>query len=243
MGLFDFLHGGHVESEAEAYMRQRNKEYARKAAEYRRKEALSQLTDRVHSDMTSTLKQYARKENGSPVETFGATFGAAAGSLIREFNKALNQSNGTAHSSTNNHASAPSTSRPQTKITITTKSTSNVARQTNMCNTCDTTPSIYDGKEESLFVVESASARPALRSVFVVGTIERGGFEIGDKVQIVTPLETRDAIIGNIIRENKSLEYANVSSGRITLAFANCADLMIRKGNTVVKQKKSYFKR
>lgn len=43
MGLFDFLHGNPPKSEAQAYMEKRNKEYTRRAAEYKRREALQEL--------------------------------------------------------------------------------------------------------------------------------------------------------------------------------------------------------
>jgi hypothetical protein len=44
MGFWDFLHGiTNQKSEAEEYMEKRNKEYAKKAAEYRRKERMQEL--------------------------------------------------------------------------------------------------------------------------------------------------------------------------------------------------------
>ena len=45
MGLLDFLDWGKPpKSEAELYMEKRNKEYARKVAEYKRREAVENMT-------------------------------------------------------------------------------------------------------------------------------------------------------------------------------------------------------
>lgn len=54
MGLFDFLHGiSNQKSEAELYMEQRNKEYARRAAEYRRREVMNSSAG---SDFANDIK-------------------------------------------------------------------------------------------------------------------------------------------------------------------------------------------
>ena len=57
MGFFDFIHGGRpMKSEAEAYMEKRNKEYAKKAAEYKRKEQLETAKERLSSIQTANTK-------------------------------------------------------------------------------------------------------------------------------------------------------------------------------------------
>ena len=113
---------------------------------------------------------------------------------------------------------------------------------TNYCDDCDETESIYDGKETALFVVDAASSKPSLRTITASGTIKRGRFEVGDKVQIISSLETRDAIIASIIRQGAKIDYANVSSGPIGLVFANVSDMMIRSGDKIVKQRPGFLR-
>ena len=58
MGLFDFLHGKTYESEAEAYMKKRNKEYAKRSAIYKKQE------DSFSIQKNSKLFDISMLENG-----------------------------------------------------------------------------------------------------------------------------------------------------------------------------------
>ena len=66
MGFFDFLHGNRIRSESEVYMEQRNKEYAKKAAAYRRKEYAYDVADKLRDYLsfgqptTTTQRTYSQ---------------------------------------------------------------------------------------------------------------------------------------------------------------------------------------
>lgn len=68
MGLFDFLHGQTIKSEAEEYMERRNKEYARKAREYKRKEYSFNVADRLRDYLSLGEKKNSSAQTIS-VET------------------------------------------------------------------------------------------------------------------------------------------------------------------------------
>lgn len=215
MGLLDFLHGGRqIESEAEAYMRKRNKEYARKAAEYKRREAMANMTGQFNRDAQDMLYKNKRNSRSSAANTL-ASIGEVAGSIVKEIEKSL---------------AGDISCETQTRRAI------------DDCDECEKSTSIYDGKEAALFEVEASFVKPALRTVTVSGKVLRGNFEIGDQVDVVASVETREATIANIIRRGEKTEYANSSSGAVGLVLNGAADMSIRKGDRIEKKKKTYFK-
>ena len=215
MGILDFLHGGRqIESEAEAYMRKRNKEYARKAAEYKRREAMANMVGQFGGDTRDALHKNTRNNRSIANGTL-SSIGEAVGNVVREIENSL---------------AGDVSCETQTR------------RSLNGCDECNNTPSIYDGKEAALFEVDSSFIKPALRTTTVSGRVLRGNFEIGDKVDVVTSVEIREATIANIIRRGEKAEYANSSSGAVGLVLNGVADVSIRKGDKIEKKKRTYFK-
>lgn len=214
MGLLDFLHGGgSMESEAEAYMKQRNREYARKAAEYKRKEAIANMTGQFGGDMQDLLYKNSkniRKSQALAEKTFGSV-GEVARALVKEIENSL---------------------AGDISCDIDTKPIANG------CGECNNTPNIYDGKEVALFEINTASIKAATRTVTASGKVLRGTFKVGEKVELITPVETRTATIANIIRKGEKAEYANSSSGLVGLVLNGVADVMIRPGYKIAKLKK-----
>jgi hypothetical protein len=217
MGLFDFLHGGKLpESEAEAYMRKRNKEYARKAAEYKRREAMTNITGKFGNDVQDMLYKNSRNNKVSSAASASLTsIGEAVGSIVKEFEKSLIED-----------ACREARVRPTL----------------NNCHECERTPSIYDGKEAALFEVDATSIKPAIRTVTASGKVLRGTFEVGDKVDVVTSVEIREATVAGVIRRGERAEYANSSSGAVGLVLNGVADMTIRKGDKIEKKRNVYFK-
>ena len=215
MSILDFLHGGRqIESEAEAYMKKRNKEYARKAAEYKRREAMANMVGQFVGDARDVLHKNSRSNKSPAVKTI-ASIGEVASAIVKEIENSL---------------AGDVSCETQTR------------RSLNGCGECNNTPSIYDGKEAALFEVDSSFIKPALRTTTVSGRVLRGNFEVGDKVDVVTSVEIREATIANIIRRGEKTEYANSSSGAVGLVLNGVADVSIRKGDKIEKKKRTYFK-
>lgn len=215
MGLLDFLHGNAPkESEAEAYMREKNKEYTRKAAEYKRKEAIANMTGGVFAQLQDDMYKNSRNNRSKSTKTL-SSIGEVAKSVVKDIESSL---------------AGQVNCIPKKESAL------------NECNECNNTPSIYDGKESALFEVNNASVKPSVRTVTVSGKVLRGTFEIGDKIEVITSLENREATIVNIIRQGEKTEYANNSSGMVGLIVNGAADVMIRKGDKIIKKKKISFK-
>ena len=202
MGFFDFLHGSVPrKSEAEEYMEKRNKEYARKAAEYKRRESMATAKEGLFEfGKLFTPKQQA-KNYTKPVNNY------------------LTQRT--------EQATIP-TNFPQ-------KTYSRKPR--NNCDECGTSNSIYDSDHLDIFTVENAFAKSSTRTVTASGAIVRGGFSVGDKVEVKTTLETRVVTIQQMFRQGESIQYANVSSGKIAMVLSNAADILVRKGDMIKKKK------
>ena len=103
------------------------------------------------------------------------------------------------------------------------------------CLQCDTSPSLYDGKEKSAFIITKASANAARGTVTASGIIKRGSFQVGDTVDVITSLETRSFKIVAMWRQGVKIEYANSSAGPIGMVFSNAADMLMRQNDRVVK--------
>ena len=212
MGFFDFLHGKQQKSEAQIYMEQRNGEYAKRVAEYKRREALQ-----ISGNKFNMLDDSSRRKtsNKSPQ------------SITKKIVK---------HISDELHANIPISAHSSTSN----NSHNNIYKKANDCESCHTTTNIYNGEEDVLEVAR-ASANASLRTVIASGTIVRGGFSVGDVVTVITSLETREATISGIWRQGEKIDYANISSGPVGVVLANSADMMIRAGDKIVKNKKRLF--
>ena len=210
MGFFDFLHGRPPKSEAQEYMEKRNKEYAKKVALYNKLEANSTMV----KTQVDTAENY-RKANSST-----NVFKTLTANLSKGINDALGMANEMVVKSTPNGSS-------QTASTI-------AHNYKNSCNTCSTTPSIYDSKYSNIFDVKNASARPADRSVIASGIIQRGSFKVGDTVTIKTVRTTKQATILGIWRRGEKTQYANASSGQIGIVLSNSADTPIKQGDKIL---------
>lgn len=231
MGFLDFLHGSAPrKSEAELYMEKRNKEYAKKAAEYKRKEALADIAERFGANV-NCQKTSRRVDTQSPTNLLETI----ANSIAKEFGVPLTN-----------------VSKQQKPGNYSTMNTNGMARKSESVreyhrevirDTCDDcwTDSEYDNDETAVFVVKNASIKAATRTLTAIGNITRGRFEVGDAVQVVSSSGTQNAIIASIIRQGEKIQYANVSSGPIGLVFANITDMMVRSGDKIVKAKTKYF--
>ena len=205
MGFFDFLHGvSNQKSEAELYMEKRNKEYAKRAAAYRRREAM--LVTQSGLDGFSKL-----------------------------FNSIQQQNNYT--QPMNNRSTQQNIQQSQQAVCQTSAQLHN-KKSTSSCGECGNENSIYDSKNLDIFVVENAFTKAETQTVTASGNIVRGGFSVGDKVEIATTLETRTVIIQKMLRRGEAIQYANTSSGKIAIILSNAADILVRKDDTITKKKR-----
>ena len=210
MGLFDFLHGvSNQKSEAEQYMEQRNKEYARKAAEYRRREALS----------TSAGGEFLNKVFGQSTTTPNHPRPV--------------QPNQTQRPTTRTTSAQTCYTNPPTYPAHSQQCTSypNIEK-------CDTTKSMYDSDKLDIFAIENAFVRQNTKTVTASGVVKRGGFAIGDKVVIKTTLEEREVQIQQIFRQGEAINYINISSGKVAIVLSNSADMLVRQGDVVTRKNK-----
>jgi hypothetical protein len=230
MGLFDFLHGARPpKSEAEMYMEKRNKEYARKAAEYRRREAVNSVTERLGDSIYTIVQENMRKNtrNTDGVQTLGSVFGTAVCSILENFGIKASGPKRQQNGNTQN----------KSKILVSTTHTTASAKYAYDCDQCGSTSSIYDEMEIASFLVSGASVQSSTKALNVVGEIQRGSFKIGDRVEVVTALEVNSAKIAFMFRKGEPIDYANASAGMITLVFDHMPSV-VRGGDKIVKTKR-----
>lgn len=217
MGFFDFLHGGASrKSEAEIYMEQRNKEYAQKAAAYKKRELMAEvaeqmgLNSRLHNNaqnkrpQNDTINQMARKIGETPKEMLSHVLSSG-----HEFSGNSSQCN-------SNRTS---------------------------CDTCHTDNDSTNKTDSAVFCIQSAKINPAIRTTTVNGFVKKGWFEVGDKITIISSLEKREATIAKIVRQGALVDYINISSGQVCLVFTTIADMMLKSGDQIVKEKQGFLKR
>ena len=118
-----------------------------------------------------------------------------------------------------------------------TKHTTQPSYTKSACDTCVTSTNKHENEKTDVFIVENAFARANTRTVTASGKITKGGFSVGDKVLVKTTLEERIVPIQQMFRQGESINYANVSSGKIAIVIANAADIMVRNGDTITKKK------
>lgn len=204
MGLFDFLHwSSSQKSEAEIYMEKRNKEYTRRAAEYRRREMM-----------------WAAKEG-----LFGLGKTASP-----------KRHSGNYSRPTNNYSTLPATQCQKSTTCQPHQQTYNKTISGD-CDSCGTSASIYDSKHLDIFTVENAFTRESAGTAAASGVVVRGGFSVGDMVEVTTSLETRVVTIQQMFRQGKAIQYANTSSGKIAIILSNASDILLRKGDMIAKKK------
>jgi hypothetical protein len=217
MGFFDFLHGGSSrKSEAEIYMEQRNREYAKKAAAYRKRELMVEIAEQM--GLNSRLQNNTRKNNtkNNAVDKMARKVGDSPNDIVSHV-----LSNGYEFSGSSTQCAYNQTS----------------------CNTCHTDDNKQKQKDSAIFCAQSAKINPSIRTVTVNGVIKRGWFEVGDKITIISALEKREAIIAKIIRQGAFVDFANISSGEVSFIFTTIADMMIKSGDQIVKEKTGILKR
>lgn len=227
MGLFDFLHWNDEESEAEAYMRERNKTYAKRAAQYKKQQ---ESFDNSDDFMNVTTEKYTRPDgtkvtsktyskgyvNGKPSGKVGDLLNQMTGGLfddINDINKECENQNLTEAEKQailkerlrGKYGNAVRVDSSSSRSTIKT-----TMRQHDDC----VIPSVKQ-EELSIFVVKTARrVGPVWK---VCGEIIRGRFGFGDTVVVKNSIAQKVGEISKIIRQGEGIEYANASSGIIVM--------------------------
>lgn len=250
MGLFDFLHGKEYESEATQYMKERNKEYAKKCAEYERQEILG-TAKHARTNYSVTINK-TTTENHAIVKGTVSTgkHPAVKGSLSNLFRilvcgdsdvaKQMNeilQMESECDSSSMSDAEKQSAlkQRLQEKYKTNTKNNDSPKDHKNISNSnCETGCSQeYDKTEMSLFEIETVQKNG--RVLKLCGKIMRGRFVLDDDVVVKSNGTAKETRVLQILRQGKEIDYANLSSGKIVISIPVDAAANVQPGDKLTK--------
>ena len=227
MGLFDFLHGKDEESEAEAYMKQRNRAYAKRAAQYKQQESLDNSDDW----MTETTEKYTRPDgtkvtrtsktiskgyvNGTPSGKVGDLLNQLTGGMMDEI-KSIEQDCRNKNM-TDEERQAELKERLRSKygnsVRVDSSSKRSTIKTSSYQSNCST-PGVKN-KDQSIFVIRTAKKVGQVWKV--CGEIIRGRFGFGDTVTVKTATGDKIGRISKIVRQGEEIDYANISSGVIVI--------------------------
>jgi hypothetical protein len=255
MGLFDFLYGKEYESEAEAYMKKRNKEYARKCAAYKKQEmmgengcgyfghngkntshtAATQRTAYVSSgiklaDGLNTL--LTKLTGGTDVDVYHNL------QALKELNSDCSSLNPDCSSSSlsDSEKQAALKKRLQEKYghNVQVSYSSNVKTyNSGACDSCDFPSDDVNQAAASIFEINTAQKMGHV--IQLCGKIARGRFEFDDTVVLKTNGTQIQTKVLKIVRQGSEIGCANISSGVIVVTIPDVKNIMIHPGDQLTK--------
>ena len=218
MTIFEYIFGGigPLKTDAEKYMEERNKEYSKKAAAYKKREMLSEVQKTIfdylmpiskmssyksapntyHTNTIQVRKMYEQQDRVYRTE---ADYRDAA----METKKRLQEKYG--------HANIPTLD----------------------CDDCDSFD--FEKEDASLFEINTVMFDQISHVYKVCGKIKRGRFSMNDIVTIKDSTTQYSAKVKQIIRQGEVIDYANVSSGVIILFIPASGGLRIDKTSKITK--------
>ena len=218
MTLLEYLFGNMVstKTDAERYMEERNREYAKKAAAYKKREMLGEVQKTIfdHLIPVAKINNYAtvpqsQSTNRTQVRT---TYDVPQTTYRTEMDY--------------RDAAAETKRRLQEKYGCATQSESD-------CNTCDS--SELDLEDASVFEINTVMFDQMKQVYKVCGKIKRGRFSVNDIVTVKNGTNHYAAKIRQIIRQGENIDYANVSSGVIILFLPTSGGLKMDKASKITK--------
>lgn len=229
MSLFSFLHGESYESEAEAYMKKRNKDYIKRSNMYKRQE------QRINGIGFKSIFDTSHFNNGNHLTK--GMFGAAIDSI----NDILKES--TTIDENVQEKQEELKKRLQEKYGCVTESNCSTEYSERIeikndsyngsCDECDDSEDEYAEDEVSVFEINTVQQ---IGYTFkLCGRVTRGRFMCNNIVKIRTSSNDYTTKVTNITRQGESVNYANSASGVIVITIPYNTNYIVRNGDKLFK--------
>ena len=218
MTLLEYLFGVGIstKTDAEKYMEERNKEYARKSAAYKKREMLGEVQKTIFDYLMPMSKMSSYKSAPSAYDTNKTQVRTMYDQPDRSYRTETDYRD----------AAIETKRRLQEKYGLANGPSLD-------CDDCDSFD--FEKEDASLFEINTVMFDQISHVYKVCGKIKRGRFSINDIVTIKDSTTQYSAKVKQIIRQGETIDYANVSSGVIILFIPASGGLKINKTSKITK--------